>query len=668
MFFIMRKMFLFSVFLLGVLNVYAAPGCNKTLNLNNETLVKNLNETCSWMVQSPNVTSIVLRVSSLLLKDPRDSVLVLEGVTLLASYTNIDQSGDLLVSGGNSLLIETNFKGASSSRNVTVSLRPQAGGRRFTQTGAVSLNETGFPLNDSSPVYFQLLATRGQQAQILLNDSNLLPTTQITFYDGLQPISKNLLATQSTYSQFFPITSRSGSLLIVCQSLQNQEFFSGYFKSVPAGCDMILTPPTMNFFMQRMKDQTQCSIVQVAASKNKGVTSFRIQNLNLCPNERVTIYEGHSQYDKQIAVLTNESFPVKPLIYVRTERGFLLDVHFNDSECSNKTSKLVALSGMYSQKAACGKTLNSPTGIITSPEYPGLYPFNAYCKWQLPIPDNGSTFIYIAMETAALSPNHTLRVQDGTGRALWQFSGANLPSEDAIVYLNKSQSFVAELIFDSTAKAGQGVGTVSSGFNVTYKLLKCGGLVTLSNGSVGVPEGMPSGEACIWVISLPRSGANNSTNIIEFTLTHPKVSSNSSLTVLDGGTSKSKTFNFGSKSTQKFLSRTNALWVKMIAPTRINLSYNTYSCQKKDQCNNGLCLHPEWKCNGVDDCGDMTDEQNCSSSSSSKTGLKTYLVVIIALMCFAFGVVLTIVVPAVYKRCRYPNYRHLQDLMEPTVT
>ena len=63
------------------------------MNLNNETLVKNLNETCSWMVQSPTVTTIVLRVSSLLLKDPRDSVLVLEGDTLLASYTNIDQSG-----------------------------------------------------------------------------------------------------------------------------------------------------------------------------------------------------------------------------------------------------------------------------------------------------------------------------------------------------------------------------------------------------------------------------------------------------------------------------------------------------------------------------------------------------------------------------------------------
>lgn len=44
----------------------------------------------------------------------------------------------------------------------------------------------------------------------------------------------------STYSQFFPITSRSGSLLIVCQSLQNQEFFSGYFKSVPSGMEIAL--------------------------------------------------------------------------------------------------------------------------------------------------------------------------------------------------------------------------------------------------------------------------------------------------------------------------------------------------------------------------------------------------------------------------------------------
>lgn len=47
--------------------------------------------------------------------------------------------------------------------------------------------------------------------------------------------------------------------------------------------------------------------------------------------------------------------------------------------------------------------------------------------------------------------------------------------------------------------------------------------------------------------------------------------------VLDGGTSKSGVFKFNSKQTQGYLSRTNALWVKMMAPNKVKLSYNTYS-------------------------------------------------------------------------------------------
>ena len=48
----------------------------------------------------------------------------------------------------------------------------------------------------------------------------------------------------------------------------------------------------------------------------------------------------YCQYSLLRAFLLYEEFTVSRL-----------DVHFNDSECSNKTTKLVALSGMYSQKA-----------------------------------------------------------------------------------------------------------------------------------------------------------------------------------------------------------------------------------------------------------------------------------------------------------------------------
>lgn len=658
-----KKINILSVFTLACVLVHAVSGCKKTLTLSNETLVVDLNETCTWMIQSPIATTIVLQVTSFQLTNAMDDVRVLDGETLIASYTDRDQSGDLLISSNNSLLVITNYNDKGSSpRNVTVSLRPQAGGGRYIDNGQVKLNGTFLPQNDSSPIYFHLIATKGKQVQILFNDSNLFPSSRISFYDGLKPLPKNLLVELGTYSQFFPITSRTGAMLVVGKDIEQQEFFSGFFKSVASGCDIILTSPTMSFHMQRLKHETRCSIV--AVPRNKGITSFRIQSLNLCQNESITIYEGHSQYDKRIAILTNQSSPVTPAIYVRAQKGFLIESNLNDSQCSNGTYSTV-LSGMYYARPACGKNLTSLVGTISSPEYPNLYPLNANCEWNLPIPENNSTFVYVAMETAALAPNHTLSLQDNTGTALWKFSGDHLPSTDAVVNLNMSD--IAQLVFDSTTELGQGVGKVSKGFNVSYKILKCGGYLTSPKSSIGIPEGTPDGESCIWIISLPKSGPGNSTNIVQFSLSQPKESSNSSVVVLDGGTSKSGIYQFNSKDSQDYLSRTNALWVKMVAPTKLKLSYNTYSCQKKDQCNNGLCIHPDWRCNGVDNCGDMTDEKNCPSNSS-KTGLKTYLVIIIALMTFAFGVVLTIVVPAVYKRCRYPNYRHLQDLMEPSVT
>lgn len=36
-------------------------------------------------------------------------------------------------------------------------------------------------------------------------------------------------------------------------------------------------------------------------------------------------------------------------------------------------------------------------------------------------------------------------------------------------------------------------------------------------------------------------------------------------------------------------------------------------CNTSMQCQNKMCLHPDWRCNGIDECGDNTDERNCAS-------------------------------------------------------
>lgn len=35
-------------------------------------------------------------------------------------------------------------------------------------------------------------------------------------------------------------------------------------------------------------------------------------------------------------------------------------------------------------------------------------------------------------------------------------------------------------------------------------------------------------------------------------------------------------------------------------------------CNTSMQCLNGICMHPNWICNGINECGDYSDEQKCA--------------------------------------------------------
>jgi hypothetical protein len=49
--------------------------------------------------------------------------------------------------------------------------------------------------------------------------------------------------------------------------------------------------------------------------------------------------------------------------------------------------------------------------------------------------------------------------------------GSKLPATDAVIPLNKTESELAMLVFDSSSSTGQGVDKVSTGFSATYKVL-----------------------------------------------------------------------------------------------------------------------------------------------------------------------------------------------------
>jgi hypothetical protein len=43
---------------------------------------------------------------------------------------------------------------------------------------------------------------------------------------------------------------------------------------------------------------------------------------------------------------------------------------------------------------------------------------------------------------------------------------------------------------------------------------------------------------------------------------------------------------------------------------------STFCESDEFECHNGKCIYDSWRCNGADECGDNSDELNCSDGKS----------------------------------------------------
>ena len=109
----------------------------------------------------------------------------------------------------------------------------------------------------------------------------------------------------------------------------------------------------------------------------------------------------------------------------------------------------------------CNSVLTSYTGVLTSPNYPGLYPNKFECHWTISVASVRNirlTFTNFDVE----SPFDYVEVYDGPtvspGRLLMNHTGSTAPSADIV---SSSYEMLVRFVTDGT-------GNAFSGWRTTY--------------------------------------------------------------------------------------------------------------------------------------------------------------------------------------------------------
>uniref|UniRef100_A0AAY4BGR8 CUB domain-containing protein n=1 Tax=Denticeps clupeoides TaxID=299321 RepID=A0AAY4BGR8_9TELE len=151
----------------------------------------------------------------------------------------------------------------------------------------------------------------------------------------------------------------------------------------------------------------------------------------------------------------------------------------------------------------CGGILSAPMGNVSSPNFPGIYPYNIECAWLIVVAEGSSvllTFHHFELEYHADCAYDYIKIYNGIsedeGNLLGKFCGDITPPQFT------SSWNVMSIIFHSDRHV------THSGFSVGYRKDMCGGVLTGLSGiisSPGYPHEYSNNADCSWTVQVSNS-------------------------------------------------------------------------------------------------------------------------------------------------------------------
>nr|XP_006826106.1 PREDICTED: cubilin-like [Saccoglossus kowalevskii] len=361
------------------------------------------------------------------------------------------------------------------------------------------------------------------------------------------------------------------------------------------------------------------------------------------------VYDGLSTYDPLIGSFTGSTLPL-PI----SSAGSDLLLHFHSDGSSVNTgfyATYISTDDQWSYISSCGGYLTSDSGAFTSPNYPGSYDDYAECYYYISVsPGYTVQLTFIAFDTESCCDQ--VYVYDGSTTSstlLGQYSGTNLPNillssgPDMLVHFH-SDGFVTSSGFYASY-------TIGSGLDISVceseSISSVGGEL---QSHASYPSGYTSPISCTVTIVTFDPYTQIHIEFLDVDL-YDSGPFEDSIGIFDQYGTPVDTL-YGSDGVGIQYQSTSTMRITL---TGVNTHYGDYrgfravytlyyesyyTCNDADfHCDNHRCIHESLSCDDLDNCGDNSDEHECSSPDNLGVilggvfGSLIIIIIIIAVCC-----------------------------------
>ncbi|XP_029292173.1 suppressor of tumorigenicity 14 protein homolog [Cottoperca gobio] len=264
----------------------------------------------------------------------------------------------------------------------------------------------------------------------------------------------------------------------------------------------------------------------------------------------------------------------------------------------------------------------SEAGVVQSPGFPdSSYPPNVYLQWRLRA-DPGHR---VRLDF------HTLILEDDCEQDFIQIYDSLAPiaprvlteqcgyPHDSLSFLSSGNVLLLTLITNEEKNF--------PGFRANYSQIplteqKCGGELTLEKGSFSspfFPSNYPPKTTCVWTIEAPKE------KFLKVQFNKFLLGKYSSQCLNDYVDINGQRLCGNKLKSNVVISRSNKMTIKFNSDSShvdqgFTAEYEAYvptnPCPGRFQCTNNLCINQTLQCDGWNDCGDSSDEDNCKCEAS----------------------------------------------------